>query len=228
MVNLSHKYYTSLYIFFVNLALTLIMFGIVHAQTTLDDSKDNTVSVSIPQHLTFVLNGVNTGNPCPNASPAELAEISSTSSDIDYGIFNGANRKIACQEAIVTTNAADGYRLTIEQNHPIESTPTVFISNFQGSSGSADTWTTPEVWSSPVGTHHSYFGFTTTDLTNYPRFSLNRYGSFQSNATPHEIASAPGPVLTDTNYISYQLETDDLQASGNYSNTVTYIVTAYF
>ncbi len=227
MTNRYHKYFSILLISLLTTTTYLSIQKHSHAQT-LTETRNTTITVSIPQHLTFIINGVNTGDPCPNASVAELAEIDSTATDIDYGTFNGANRKIACQETIVTTNAASGYRLTIQQDHPIQSSPTVQISNFQGSSGSADTWTTPETWSSPTATHHSYFGFSTSDTIDYSRFSLNRYGSFQSDATEHEIASAPGPVIDDTNHISFQLETDDLQASGNYSNTVTYIVTAYF
>jgi len=227
MIKHYRKFYSILLISLLTITTYSLFISPSSAQT-LQETRDVTVSVSIPQHLTFALNGVVSGGSCPNASATAQAEITSTATDIDYGTYNGATRKIACQETIVTTNANAGYRLTIQQDHPIQSTPTIQIPKFQGSSGSADTWTTPEVWSIPISPSHGYFGFTTSDTSNYPLFTLNRYGSFQADATTYEIVSAPGPVLSDTNYISYQLETDDLQSSGNYSNTVTYIVTAYF
>ncbi len=227
MIKHYQKFYSVLLISLLTVTTYSLFISPSSAQT-LVETRDVTVSVSIPQHLTFTLNGVATGASCPNSSATALAEVDSTATDIDYGTYNGATRKIACQETIVTTNANAGYRLTIQQDHPVQSTPTLSIPKFQGSSGSADTWATPEVWSTPINPNHGYFGFTSSDTTDYSQFTLNRYGSFQADATTYEVVSAPGPVLSDTNYVSYQLETDDLQASGNYSNTVTYIVTAYF
>jgi len=195
---------------------------------TLQEVRTTEVTVTIQSHLTFTVSGVNAGDPCPNSGGSGTAEISSAADAISFGTFAGPDRVLTCQQTVVTTNSTTGYNITIQQDHDIKTAGGNPIEHFYGSSGTANTWTTPEVWSTPVSPHHSYFGFTTSDTADFAQFLPNRYAGFQADNTEYQIITAPGPVADDTEYVSYQIQFDNLQASGLYSNTITYIASAVF
>lgn len=180
--------------------------------------NSTTVTASIPSFLSLTVNGTTSGVGCPNSGGN--ASVTTTPSLINFGTYYGAQTKIACQNLIVSTNATDGYIATLEQNHDLASAGDT-ISKFSA------IYSSPTIWSSPSAGANSYFGFTTSD-PDYVNFQIAKYAGISNNHTGYAIARSNGPVVSETNTISYQLEVDNFQASGTYTNNIMYIATGMF
>lgn len=184
-----------------------------------NQDESTTVTATVPSSLTFNVTGITAGNACANSGGN--ASVTTTASTIPFGTYTGAQTKIACQTLIVSTNATDGYVVTVQQNQDLTSNSDT-IAKFSG------TYALPTTWSSPPGSGiNSYFGFTTDD-SDYSAFQIAKYAKFGANNTPYNVATGTQPVVNATNVISYQLETNALQEAGTYSNTIMYIATATF
>ncbi len=178
------------------------------------------VTATVPSTLTLTINGVASGNACSNSG--SNASVTTTSSTIPFGIYTGAQTKIACQTLTVSTNATNGYIVTVEQDQDLTSAGSDTMKAFSG------TYATPTTWATPPGSGtESFFGFTTDD-TGYSSFQTAKYAGFAVDNTPYAIMTGPEPVVDEENVISYQLEVTNLQEAGVYSNTVMYIATAMF
>lgn len=184
------------------------------------------VSASVPTTLTFTATPVTSGTPCPNSGGS--ADFGTTGSSVNFGNYTGGEDKLGCQEISVTTNATDGYITTMQINQALTNSTADEMDNFSGSSGTADTWVTPEVWTSPVAPNDSYFGWTTDDTTDYIKFAASKYAAFVANQTPYEVATESGPVVAETNYITFRLEVGVDQEAGLYEASVMYITTATY
>ncbi|MFA4931185.1 MAG: hypothetical protein WC570_04965, partial [Patescibacteria group bacterium] len=182
--------------------------------------EGTTVTASVPSLLTFSIDGVAAGNACANSGGN--ASVTTTATTIPFGVYSGAQTKIACQTLTVSTNATDGYVVTVQQNQDLTSAGSDIIAKFSG------TYAVPIIWTNPPGSGtNSYFGFTTDD-TDYSAFQSNKYSKFAANITPYAIALGTQPVVDEANVISYQLEVNNLQEAGIYTNTVMYIATAVY
>lgn len=214
------------------LALATYLNGAIADEGTLSVAINNTVTVTatVQSSLTFTINGVTSGTSCPNTGNA--ASVTTTSTAIPFGTLAVNTPKTACQQLVVSTNATNGFVTTVQQNQNLTSAAGDQINKFSGSSGSADAWTTPETWASPAGSNHGYFGFTTDDIAaapdGYDKFATNKLAGYQANTTPYEVQTATGPVSNETNYASYEIEVNNLQEAGVYTNTLMYICTATF
>lgn len=199
--------------------------GVATIYLAIEDNVDaiestQVVTASVPNYLAFTVTGVSSGNACSNAGGN--ASVTTTASTIPFGTYTGAATKIACQTLSISTNATNGYGVTVEQNQDLTSGANDTMLPFSG------TYAVPTIWASPTGSGtESYFGFTTDD-TDYSDFQVAKYGSFGASLTPYGIMSGAGPVADEVNVISYQLEITDNQPAGIYTNNLMYIVTATF
>jgi hypothetical protein len=185
-------------------------------------SINNTVNVTatVQSSLTFTINGITSGTSCPNSGGN--ASVTTTSTTIPYGNLATSVPKIACQQLVVSTNASNGYIVTVQQNQDLTSGGADTIKAFSGTNGTPVTWTAP-----PGAPTNGYFGYTTDD-TGYAQFQPSAYAGFTANNTPYNVVTAAGPVSNETNYLSYEVEVNQLQEAGTYTNTLMYICTATF
>ncbi|MBU0648174.1 hypothetical protein KJ855_03260 [Patescibacteria group bacterium] len=219
--------------------ITLATYNAVDASLDTGDLKISlqdtiTVSATVQSSLTFAIAGIsNAGNNCPNADATGTTDITTTSTTIPFGTMTVDDSKIGCQELTVSTNATNGYIVTVEQNNDLTSAGTDTIDEFDGADGNTDTYTTPEVWVQPKDatptTHTGYFGFTSDDATaNSGNYASYKYAGYQDDNSPYEVAKETGPVSSEVDVVSYQLEVAQLQEAGVYTNTLMYICTATF
>jgi hypothetical protein len=147
--------------------------------------------------------------------------------------------KSATQRVKVNTSAQNGFTVYIRQDHDLQlaADNAIDIDAFPGTN------TTPILWAQPPGTtiavNTGYLGYTTSDT------SLNTDGGETANrfsggtlyaglsATPEEILYHPSASQSNTDGqdyadITYQLEVNNLQPSGNYSNEIIYIAKPIF
>ncbi len=191
------------------------------------------VTATVQSSLTFTIAGVTDSGTCPNSSATGEADIATTATSIPFGSMTVDTAKVGCQTLTVSTNASGGYVITVQQNQDLTAASGRSIDAFKGTDGSANTYTTPEVWAKPKDatptTHKGYFGFTTDDTDAHSGlFASYQYAGFQAIDTPYEVARAAGSVSNEVDVVSYKLEVTNLQEAGIYSNTLMYICTATF
>ncbi len=202
-----------------------ITLGLIDEQNDVVHINDTvSVTATVQSSLTFIINGQASGTACANSGSAD---VTTTSTTIPFGNLATATPKIACQELIVSTNATNGYVVTLQQNDDLTSAGADTIKKFVGTDG------TPVTWASPAGTGtvpnrlNGHFGYTTDD-TGYSQYQPTKFAGIAADDTPYSIVTEAGPVSNETNIISYEIEVDGLQEAGTYTNTLMYICTATF
>lgn len=201
---------------------------------------DVLMTATVDSSLTFSIKGTTTaakvnGIPCSNAS---------TATTTPFGTLTVNATSTVCQELEVTTNADDGYTVTVEQSDELTSDAGSNINSFNNSQDDTGS-TTAEAWVAPTNVlddYHTYghMGLTSddTDLS-----SLGGYNDFYhsgdawfaglNSTDPMPVLHHDGPsdgVAQDkgTGMVLYQVQVASLQEAGDYETTLTYICTPTF
>ncbi|MCK4539741.1 hypothetical protein KAU09_01140 [Candidatus Parcubacteria bacterium] len=199
--------------------------------------EDILMTARVDSTLTFTISGTSTegvvdGIPCSNIS---------TATNTPFGTLAVDATSTVCQTLNVTTNADDGYTVTVEQDDELTSDSDSNINSFNNSPNETGS-TTPEAWVSPTNTldaYHTYghMGLHTDDsdlnsLGGYDDFSTNLFAGLNTT-DPMPVMHHDGPSDGYTYdkgeaHIIYQAEIGSLQEAGDYENTLTYICTPTF
>ncbi len=198
------------------------------------------MTARVDSTLTFTISGTSTGAtvhgvPCSNDS---------TATSTPFGTLTVGATSTVCQTLNVTTNADDGFTVTVEQNHELLSDSGSNINSFNNSADDTGS-TTPAAWASPNNTLDLYYTYghmglfsDDSDLesgTTYADFDTGGNTLFAGlNSTdPMPIFHHNGPSDGATQnkgvaHILYQAEIGSLQEAGDYESTLTYICTPTF
>ncbi len=199
---------------------------------------DVSVTASVDTTFTFNIYGVAT-NTAPFNGDTSTTSASTTPTAIAFGTLEATQSELAAQRLTVTTNAANGFSVTIQQDTNLVSASTADINTFVD----GDATSTPTVWQPPSGTPGSpdtygHYGITSEDHVlswgggdPFGAASSLYVGQF-STTTPLEIfyhnGVSDGSGDGET-YVGIRIETSALQEAANdYSNTLTYIATPVF
>ena len=204
--------------------------------------EDIWMTAKVSSTLTFTISGTSTfgivgGIPCSNVS---------TATTTPFGTLTVNATSTVCQTLNVTTNADDGYTVTVEQDDELTSDSGSNINSFNNYPDNTGS-TTPGAWAPPTNTldqYHTYghMGLYSddTDLEDYG----TGYSDFDNNETTtwfaglnntdpmpimhHDSPSDGGTQDKGEAHIIYQTEIGSLQEAGDYENTLTYICTPTF
>lgn len=190
------------------------------------------VTATVEASLTFSVLGMATSSEIVNGV---ALTGSSTMRSMAFGVLTPGVAKTLGQKLKVSTNAAYGFIVTVQQDHNLLSSNGADIDSF---SNGVEASTTPLAWGANPPTNilgqemtYGHFGFTGQDasLSNGDPFGASLYKGF-NNSDPVEVMYHTGPAdgLTPdigTTTIAYSIEIGNLQEAGDYSNTLTYICT---
>ena len=198
---------------------------------------DVTVSAKVDSTLTFAIAGTATST-LINAGGADNTTGSTTATEIPFKQLTTDSQALLAQILTVSTNAAAGFSVTLQQNEELTNGAGATINSFRDSPDGTGT-TTPEDWAQPandLGTPNTYghFGITSDDAVlswgagNDP-FGDDKYAGLDGtdavevmyNAGP---ANNTGTGVGTTN-VGFSIEVGALQEAGDYENTLTYICT---
>lgn len=192
-----------------------------------------TVSASVDTTLTFTVTGVNSSSTV-NGSPTTTA-ATSTSTALPFGTLTAGVSKVLAHDLAVTTNATNGYTVTVQQTGALQSTTGATIDGFIDGAYT----TTPTAWVAPTAlisnpNTYGHWGLTSDDgtTTRSSQFTSNSWVS--GSTTPIVIMGHTGPADGTTNgygasRIGYQVQISALQEAGNdYTTSLRYIVTPTF
>ncbi len=196
------------------------------------------MTATVDPILIFTLNGVNANSKSVNSINCS-ATTTATSTPFGTLVVNATTT--VCQRLNVTTNADDGYVVTVEQDQELTSDSGSNINSFDNSPNGFGS-TSPHTWVAPTNTldqYHTYghMGLTSDDQ-NLGTFGYNNYynggGTAQyvglNNTAPVVIMHHDGPSdglaqnIGET-FVAYSAQIASLQEAGDYESTLTYIAT---
>lgn len=183
------------------------------------------VTASVDPTLTFTVAAVTSGGTVNGAT----TNVTSTATTVPFGTLSSGSTKIAAHDLSVTTNATNGYTITVKA---AADPPLVDAANdidkFTGTNAA------PTAWSSPAGTaknvNTGFFGYTTNDAT-LGTGTVNRFTSVGNvwagpTTSALEVAfSSVGVSSAETTRVGWQAEVNGLEPPGSYSGTVVLVAT---
>ena len=204
-----------------------------------------TVSVTVAESLTFTIDGLvpagctgDTGAPAPVVRDFDSSNITAP-----FGtIINTDKFYVGCQELEVSSNAASGYNVTVEEDTSLHSTTTETLVDDTQCDNTLCDFDTSDTWADPTV---NGLGYTCEEGTGAPCpdgiDSFAEYRSFpcagaDSDCDPSSglevaqvIMSESTTVSADTVKIHYKISIGTTQSTGEtYDNTITYVATSTF
>ncbi|MFZ2886897.1 MAG: hypothetical protein WA021_03705 [Minisyncoccia bacterium] len=202
------------------------------AETRVAIIDDVTVTASVDSTFTFTITGVANGQ-AVNGS-ATTTSTTTTATLIPFETLSPNSSKVLAQDLAVTTNAANGFIVTVVQDQNLTSSTGADIDLFTNGA----TTSTPIAWTTPTNTlnqewTYGHIGITSEDADlNSNEFGTDLWaGNFH---LPRQVFSHTGPSDGSTpnqgsTRVGYQIEIDSLQeAASDYTNTLTYVATPTF
>lgn len=196
-----------------------------------------TVTASVDTVFNFTVNGVNSGT----SVNGHTTTGTSTSTTVPFGTLSADTIATIAQDLQVSTNAANGFVVTVQTDQQLSSATGADIDGFIDGAYT----TTPTLWtgaSETIGNESTYghWGITTNDdtITESLTDTFDVGGSGQryvsASTTPVEVFRNDGPTNgsvsgVGTTRVGYSVETTALQeAADDYTATLTYVATPVF
>jgi hypothetical protein len=159
----------------------------------------------------------------------------STNTTVPFGVVSHDEIVTLAQRLNVTTNASNGYTVTVEETKPLQSSTGAIIDGFVDGSNT----TTPTTWQAPSATinqlnTYGHWGLTSDDTV---AGRANEFGSNEwvsASTSPVIVMGHTGPADGLTNgvgstTVGYQVEISALQEAGDdYNTTLRYVATPVF
>jgi hypothetical protein len=197
----------------------------------------NTVAMtaSVDTTFTFTVAGLATSTSIGFATTTGTA----SSTALAFGTLTpgSSSAKILGQELAVTTNARNGYTVTVQQDQNMYSANGATINVFRDNNATS----TPSVWVSPAGTldatnTYAHYGFTSdSQEEGSGEFNSSTNQLYVGNiSTPRAIMSHPNTCDGTTQskcrvQVGVKIEITPLEPAGNdYHNTLWYVATPSF
>jgi hypothetical protein len=192
-----------------------------------------TVSASVDTTLSFSVSGVGSGAQVNGTSTSGA----STNVSLPFGQLTPGVVNTLAQRLNVTTNAGNGYSVTVETTGPFESTVGATIDGF---ANGGDAYT-PIAWTAPSGVYsnpdtYGHWGITSTDnaTTRDPADEFDSGEWAAPSTTPivimgHASSSDGTTDGVGSTTVGFQVEITALQEAGDdYSTELRYIATPVF
>ena len=198
---------------------------------------DVVVTASVNTTFNFTVAGLASGT----SVNGDTTSTTTSATAIGFGTLVPDTEVIAGQRLNVTTNAANGFTVTVKQDQNLTSATGADIDPFLNGNGQA----TPIAWAAPANTlgsenTYGHFGLTSEDSTLSPSnpngtdaFGTQLYaGNFSTSTLEVFYHNGPADGTTadigETD-VAYQIEIRSLQEAGtDYTATLTYVATPVF
>ncbi len=195
-----------------------------------------TVTATVDTIFTFTVSGIAGGDVTTIGS--DPVGKTSTATEIPFGELVADNATTAAQSLTVSTNAANGFVVTVAADQQLTSSNGADIDGF----ADGDFTSTPAPWASPSGSlgaenEAGHWALTSSDDTLTAGLSDLYSGGVNfvsASTTPVEVFRHDGPADATnpgegTAEVLYKIEVTSLQeAADDYTATLTYVATPVF
>lgn len=192
------------------------------------------VTASVDTNFTFTITGVASGQTNANGE-AGTTDITTTATTIPWGTLTPSTAKEARQDLAVSTNAKNGFSVTLIQDQDLTSAISANINQFKDG-----VIPSPEAWAAPSATidnadTYGHEGITSEDssLSGGDTFGSALYTGM-SSSTPTEVFFHTGPANGTTAHkgatkVGFKIEVSAMQeAATDYTQNLTYVATPIF
>ena len=193
------------------------------------------LTASVNTSFTFTVSGLATSSQLVGQYATSTA--SSTATALPFGTLASstiASSTVLAQQLNVSTNARNGFSVTVQENQPPTSSTGATIDLFANGA----TTSAPIAWVAPsaqldIPSTYGHFGVTSDDDEGSNEFGSGALWAGNIDK-PRVIFSHTGPADGKTQNkgkatVAYRIQISDLQEAGNdYSNTLTYVATPTF
>lgn len=191
------------------------------------------LTAAVDTSLTFSISGVAIGSTVNG--DATTTATTTTATSIPFGTLASGTPKLVAQDLAVSTNAKNGFIVTVKQNQNLLSNSGADIDLFKD--GAANV--TPTAWTSPsavFGNENTYghYGLTSEDADlNSDEFGTALYAG-NYGTTSRTVFSNSGPADGSTanigrTRVGYKIQISALQEAANdYTNQLVYVCTPTF
>lgn len=196
---------------------------------------DVVVTASVATNFTFTISGVVSGQ-TPANGEVGVTTVTTTATTIPWGDLSPNVTSTARQDLAVSTNARNGFTVTIWQDQNLLSEIGADIDVFKdGVDGSPAAWTSPAETIDSEDTY-GHEGITSEDatLSGGDTFGTALYDAIGTSTAPLEVFHHTGPANGTTankgaTKIGFKIEISSLQeAASDYTQSLTYIATPVF
>jgi hypothetical protein len=203
-----------------------------YADTRVAIIDDVVVTASVDTSFTFVISSLPTGTTINGVTTTYFSATTS----LAFGTLPVAVPITLGQGLSVSTNAANGFSVTVRNDQPLLSSTGADIDYFFN----GDATSTPVAWAAPTGVidedwTYGHIGLTSEDADlNGDEFGSALFAGNFSVTSTREVFSHDGPsngTQPDAGYteVAYRIQITALQEAGtDYSNTLTYVATPTF
>jgi hypothetical protein len=196
-----------------------------------------TVTATVDTIFTFSVAGTAAGTDV-NGIGADATGGPTTATAIPFGELTDGNASTAAQQLTVSTNAANGFVVTVAVDQQLTSSNSAVIDSFIDGAFTA----TPAAWASPSGSlgapnEAGHWGLSSNDATLTAGLSDIYTGGTEfvsASTTPVEVFRHDGPADATNDgegiaEVLYKVEITALQeAAEDYTATLTYVATPVF
>ena len=200
---------------------------------------DVTISASVGTSFTFTIAGTaddTSGFVNGETESGGTTDSATSATAIGFGALTAGTVYLAAQKIGVTTNASNGYAVTLLMDQALTSSAGDTINFFDDGVAVTDpgAWTAPATTIGSVNTY-GHFGFTSndSDIVAADRFSTGEWAG-DALAGDHIVLHNAGPSDGTTQdsgsaYVGFIVQTSALQEAGSdYTAQLTYVATPIF
>lgn len=191
-----------------------------------------TVSASVDTLFNFSVAGVAAG---VDVNGSDTTGGATSATTIPFGQLEAGTATTAAQQLAVTTNARNGFSVTVQVDQQLTSANGADIDSFIEGADTA----VPAAWVAPDPTpgnesEYGHWGISSDDSTDMLLNFNGGTGFVGASTTPVEVFTHDGPSAsvgqgTGTTTVIYKAEISNLQEAANdYTATVTYVATPIF
>ncbi len=197
------------------------------------------VTASVPSQITFGVLAVNSGV----STCGQTTSVTTTNTAVPFGTVSTSGFTHAAQQLTVSTNAANGFTVTISANDQLgkdgntcTGDPPSGNTCVPDAAVTGMSHTTSQDWTSTGNKGLGYSlddsGGTTTEDFSYNEsartFSAKQLPDNENSQSAQTIFSSTAPASNNTLYVCYRVVVGTNMIAGSYTNTVTYRATASF
>jgi hypothetical protein len=175
--------------------------------------------------------GGGTVSRCTADDGATVNTVTSTATSVPFGIISPNTFYQGCQDLIVSTNAGNGYSVTVQESFAMKTANGQFTIPDTTCDAGGCTESAAAAWANATknGLGHTCANQLNHDCNAaYSSGTLFRQAADLSAGETAQAVMSSSTAATATGRMKYRLSAGSAQAAGNYTTVITYIITGTY
>jgi hypothetical protein len=189
------------------------------------------VSAAVAESLALTVSSVNAVN-CTADDGATVNSVTSTATSVPFGTVSLNAFSQGCQDLVVSTNAGNGYSLTVQESSAMKTANGAFTIPDTTCDAGGCTESAAAAWTNATknGLGHTCFNQDSNHDCNSAYFNgtlFRQLANIAAGETAQAVMSS-STAATATGRMKYRLSAGNAQSPGTYTTIITYIITGTY